>query len=557
MKRLFLYVLLVVFFMECKVQKTTNVVVKQQQKHTIDRPKLIVGIVVDQMRYDYLIRFYSKYGEKGFKRLLNQGFNCENTHYNYIPTHTAVGHTSIYTGTTPSMHGIISNNWYDKYKKKTIYCVDDANYKTVGANLETSGGGKTSPNRLQVTTITDQLKLAQINKGKVIGISIKDRAAMLPVGYSANAAYWFKGKKEAKFISSSYYIDALPKWVQDFNASGVAKSYLKPWNTLYNINTYTESIADNNNFEIEFKGEKTPTFPHNFPKLMQKNGNYDLLKTSPFGNTLLVDFAKATIKGEQLGKNDATDFLAMSFSSTDYIGHRFGANSKEIEDTYIRLDKEIERFLNFLDTEVGKQNYTLFLTADHAVIPVPSYLKKQKIKAGYFDMKSFKKYVNTITKTHFSSEELVENISNFQIFLNKEKIKSLKLSVSDVSKVIAEEIISFKGVYKTVTAQTLQQTNFTEGILHALQNGYNQKISGDILIVPSPATVYYKHKGSTHGSGYSYDTHVPLIFYGKGIKQGSTKRYIPIIDIAPTMANLLKIESPNACTGKIILEVLE
>ena len=553
MKRFFLYTLLVIFFTQCKAQKTTNITTKKQQNYTIDRPKLVIGIVVDQMRYDYLIRFYKRFGDGGFKRLLNEGFSCENTHYNYIPTHTAVGHTSIYTGTTPSMHGIISNNWYDKYQKKTIYCVDDSNYKTIGAK----SGGETSPFRLQATTIADQLKLAQINTGKVIGISIKDRASMLPVGHGADAAYWFRGKKDAKFISSSYYIDTLPKWVQDFNESGVAKNYLKPWKTLYDISTYSESIADNNNFEIEFKGEKTPTFPHDLPKLMQKNGNYSILKTSPFGNTLLVDFAKATIKGEQLGKNNNTDFLAMSFSSTDYIGHRFGANSKEIEDTYIRLDKEIERFLKFLDTEIGKNNYTLFLTADHAAIPVPNYLKTKKIKAGYFDMSSFKKYVNEITAAHFSSKELVENISNFQIFLNKEKIKSLKLDYKEVAAVIADEIIAFKGVYKTVTAQTLQKTDFTRGIMNALQNGYNQKISGDILIIPTPATVYYKHRGSTHGSGYSYDTHVPLIFFGKGIKKGTTKRFIPIVDIAPTMANLLKIESPNACTGKIITEVFK
>lgn len=553
MKKYILYTLLLLFYTQCKTQKTISTIEKEAQNYTIDRPKLVVGIVVDQMRYDFLIRFYNKYGNGGFKRLMNDGFNCENTHYNYMPTHTAVGHASIYTGTTPSMHGIISNNWYDKYRKESVYCVDDTNYKTIGAKK----GGKKSPYRLQVTTITDQLKLAQINTGKVIGISIKDRAAMLPVGHSADAAYWFRGKKDAKFISSTYYRKELPEWVNDFNTSGKAKEYLKTWTTLYDINTYTESITDDNEFEIKFKGEKAPTFPHEFPKLMQENKNYDLLKTSPFGNSLLVDFVKAAIKGEQLGKREVTDFLAISFSSTDYIGHRYGTDSKEVEDTYLRLDKDIEQFLKFLDIEIGKDNYTLFLTADHAAIPVPSYLKTKKIKAGYFEMKKFKKYVNNIAKKHFFSEEIIANISNFQIFLDKEKIKNLNLNYDKVTDVIANEIITFKGVYKAVTATTLQKTNFTDGISHSLQNGYNQKISGDILIVPTPATVYYKDKGSTHGSGYSYDTHVPLLFYGKGIKKGKTKRFIPIIDIAPTMSNLLKIESPNACTGRIILEVLE
>ncbi|RXP63374.1 alkaline phosphatase family protein [Lutibacter sp. HS1-25] len=521
---------------------------------TIKRPKLVVGIVVDQMRYDYLIKFYNKYGENGFKLLMNTGYNLQNVHYNYIPTYTAVGHTSIYTGTTPTNHGIISNNWYDKFEKKSIYCVDDDKYQSVGAK----DGGQKSPYRMLTTTVTDQLKLAQNMNGKTIGISIKDRSAILPAGHTANAAYWFEGGNTGKFISSTFYINELPSWVNDFNNSGIANSYLeKTWDTYYDINTYTESIADKNDFEEPFKGKETATFPYNLAELRKSNNNYDLLKTVAFGNDFTTDFAKATILGENLGKGEFTDFLAISFSSTDYAGHRFGVDSKEVEDSYIRLDKNIEDLIQFLNKEVGQGNYTLFLTADHAAIQVPSYLQTLKIPGGYFDSKKFVEFVNTISLTHFNSTEIIEDISNYQIFLNKDKIKELDLDILEVEQVFVDEILNFENVYKSVSAHTLQATSFTSGILQTLQNGYNQKLSGDILYVPNPTTITYSHMGSTHGSGYSYDTHVPLIFYGQGIKQGASNEYYPIVDIAPTISSLLKIEQPNGTTGKTITEVLK
>ncbi|TYP98071.1 type I phosphodiesterase/nucleotide pyrophosphatase [Tenacibaculum adriaticum] len=525
------------------------------EKKTVVKPKLVIGIVVDQMRYDYLIRFESKYGEGGFKRLLKHGFSLENAHYNYIPTYTAVGHTSIYTGTTPTNHGIIGNNWYDKYLKKSIYCVDDENYKTVGNEAD---GGKKSPYRLQTTTITDQLRLAQNMNGKTIGIAIKDRSAILPAGHSANAAYWFDGGSKGEWISSSYYMNDLPTWVQEFNKSGKADEYLnKPWETLYDIKTYTESITDDNNFEETFKGEEKPVFPHNIPTLRSKNNNYSILKAIPAGNSITADFAKAAIIAENLGKNNYTDFLAVSFSSTDYVGHQFGVASKEIEDTYLRLDKDLESFFNFLDTQVGKGNYTLFLTADHAATQVPAYLHSVKIPGSYFSNKKFKEFMDGVTEEHFKSSDLIENISNFQIFLNKEKIAQLKLNANEIAQTLADAAINYKGIYKSVTAKTMQSTTFTTGILNTLQNGYNQKFSGDVLLVPTPSTINYPKKGTTHGSGYSYDTHIPVIFYGNGIKKGSSKKKYEIIDIAPTISNLLQIEFPNGNTGKIIGEVLE
>ena len=519
------------------------------------KPKLVVGIVIDQMRYDYLTRYSDRYGKDGFNRILQNGFSLENAHYNYIPTYTAVGHASIYTGTTPSEHGIISNNWYDKYQKESIYCVDDNNYKTVGNEGKY---GQKSPKRLYTSTITDQLHLAQNMFGKTIGVSIKDRSAILPAGHTANAAYWYDGGNFNTWITSTYYMNELPKWVKDFNGNNNADKYLNtPWETLYDIKTYTSSRVDDNIYEGKLKGQESPTFPKNLKALRSRNGNFDLIKTVPAGNTYTTDFAKAAIIGENLGKSEHTDFLAVSYSSTDYIGHKYGVSAIETEDTYLRLDKDLADLFQFLDQQVGKDNYTLFLTADHAAVHVPAYLQSLKIPAHYLEMTKFRDFVLETTKKYFNSIDLIENVSNYQIFLDKDKVESLGLEVNTVAQKLADEIINFDGIYKAVTARTLQTTHFSSGILNSLQNGYNQKLSGDVLMIPNPATLTGGRTGTSHGSGYSYDTHVPIIFYGNGIKQGSSSKRYNITDIAPTIANLLNIESPNGTTGVVVDEVLE
>jgi len=545
MKRaIFYFFTSILLFSNCKFSETP-----------VKKPKLVIGIVIDQMRYDYLTRFADRYGKDGFNRILKNGFSLENAHYNFIPTYTAVGHASIYAGTSPNNHGIISNNWYDKVLKKSIYCVDDINYKTIGNDGIV---GQKSPHRLYTTTVADQLQLAQNMQGKTIGIAIKDRSAILPVGHTANAAYWYDAGNKNQWITSSFYMEELPDWVKAFNSNNKADAYLnEAWETLYDIKTYSQSRADNNIYENNLNGQEKPVFPKNLKKLREQNDNFSLIKTIPAGNTYTIDFAKAVIKGEQLGKSEFTDFLAVSFSSTDYVGHRYGVASVETEDTYLRLDKDLGHFFNFLDTEVGKENYTLFLTADHAAVHVPSYLQSLKIPAHYISTTKLKKFLSDITQKYFNSKELIENVSNYQIFLNQEKIEALGFNKNTVAQRLADEVLSFDKIYKAVTAKTLQTTNFTEGIMHSLQQGYNPKFSGDVLMIPYPATLNYSRKGTSHGSGYSYDTHVPVIFYGNGIKKGASKKTYKIIDIAPTISNLLKIEAPNGTSGKIIEEVLK
>ncbi|MFK7782061.1 alkaline phosphatase PafA [Psychroserpens sp.] len=512
-----------------------------------DNPKLVVGIVVDQMRYDYLTRFNDKYSEGGFKRMIKEGFNCKNNHFNYVPTYTGPGHASVFTGTTPKYHGVISNNWYDKTSKSTVYCASDSTVTSVGT---LSRSGQMSPHRMLTTTFSDENRLFTQMKGKTIGIAIKDRGAILPAGHTANAAYWFKGKDEGHFITSSYYMESLPKWVSDFNASNSAESYFKVWDTFYDISTYTESGSDISDFEGGFDGKETPTFPYDLNALKDENRYFDILKGTPFGNSLTTDFAIAAIKGEQLGQDNYTDILTVSYSSTDYVGHNFGVSSKEIQDTYIRLDKDLERLFIYLDNTVGIGDYTVFLTSDHGAVEIPAYLKSTKIPAGYFYNDRRKVKFQKFLLDTYGTNEVIENISNNQIFLNRAKLKELGLSISEVQEQIANEQINYDNIAKVYTASIMNSTNFTNGIEALLQNGFNQKRSGDIILVNDISYIAYRKTGTTHGSGSNYDTHVPLLFFGKGIKHGETYQRTVIPDIAPTISALLGISFPNASTGQ-------
>ncbi|WP_179315535.1 alkaline phosphatase PafA [Winogradskyella undariae] len=535
-------------FIACGAQNTTTDSKSQTTSLEItERPKLVVGIVVDQMRYDYLTRFQSKFGDGGFNRMISEGFNCKNNHFNYVPTYTGPGHASVYTGTTPKIHGIIGNNWYNKETKAMVYCASDDNVKPVGTEDE---AGQMSPHRMQTTTFGDENRLFTQMQGKTIGISLKDRGAILPAGHTANAAYWFHGKDEGAWITSSFYMNELPQWVKDFNVSKKAKSYLKEWNTLYDISTYTESGVDENTFEGGFKGKDKATFPYDLKKLSKENNGFDILKATPYGNSLTVDFAIAAVKAENLGKDQITDVLAVSFSATDYVGHNFGVNSKEVEDTYLRLDKDLERLFNYLDATVGKGEYTVFLTADHGAVDVPSYLESVKVPAGYVDNKDRKERFKTFLNVTYGTEAIVENISNNQIFLDRAKVKELGLKLSGVQDAIAMEQLSYPNISKVYTATTMSTTSFPVGVEELIENGFNQKRSGDVILVNDIAFISYSKTGSTHGSSSNYDTHVPLLFFGKGIKHGETFNKTIIPDIAPTISALLGISFPNGATGQ-------
>ena len=524
------------------------------------RPKLVVGIVVDQMRQEYLYRFSNKFSEGGFKRMMNEGFMLQNAHYNYVPTVTGAGHASVYTGATPANHGIIGNDWYDKEEKKNVYCAGDPKVSTVGsASVE---DGKMSPHRLLSTTITDELKLSTQKKAKVIGISIKDRGSILPAGHMADAAYWYD-EKVGKFISSTFYMNALPVWVDNFNKRNLPDKYLsQTWNTLYPIEQYVESGPDVTPYEGKLGGKDKPTFPYDLPAMFKKSG-YDILSYTPFSNDYLTEMAKATLDGEKMGTDEWPDFLCVSYSATDKLGHAVGPNAIELEDIYLRLDRSLADLFKKLDEVAGKGNYVVFLSADHAVAENPQYLIDNKVPAGFLRTNNLKARLIDFLKPYFPGKEVIHTIMNEQIYFNHDVFSS-DPKTGGMDLLIATELtVNFllqeKGVANAFPKSLLRQGDFGEAGHKGLAiRGYNPKRSGDISMILEPAWYDgWSITGTTHGSSYTYDTHVPILFLGKGIKHGTSVLPHTITDIAPTLAILLKTKFPNACTGQPVAELFD
>ena len=515
-----------------------------------ERPKLVVGIVVDQMRFDYLYKYWNRYGNEGLKRMINEGYQCKNLQFNYVPTYTAPGHAAIYTGTTPARNGMIANDWYDRKKAGAMYCTEDPSVATVGA--ATVKVGKMSPRNMLSTTVSDELRIATNKKGKVIGVSLKDRGAILPAGHLGNAAYWFDGES-GNWVSSTFYMTELPKWLQDFNAKQSALIYLKKgWNTLYPIESYTASLPDKNNYETPFKGKTEAVFPYLLDSLMAKNGGQNLIKATPYGNTFTKDIALAAIDGESLGKDEITDMLCVSFSSTDFVGHQFGPDAIEMEDTYLRFDQDIADFLKQLDTKVGKGEYLVFLSADHGGATVPAYLMDERAPGGYMNYAPMEDSIKSILKRKFDASDWFLEIQNDQIYLNETKIAASKFSLETVEEYLAEKLIAFDGVHSITTASRLNKNEYSKGTLHLVQQGFYGKRSGNVIITLEPNWMEYSKTGTTHGSPYSYDTRVPMLWYGWKIQKGETVLPYFINDIAPTVSWLLNIPFPNATSGNPI-----
>lgn len=515
----------------------------------LQRPKLVVGIVVDQMRPDYLYRFYTRFGNDGFKRLIGGGFVCENTFIPYTPTYTAAGHACVYTGSVPSLNGIVGNNWYDKEKRKAVYCTDDDTAKTIGSN---SVAGKMSPRNMWATSVADELRLASNFRGKTIGIALKDRGAILPAGHTANGAYWFDNASGGWITSNFYRLD-LPDWVNKLNAKRLPDAYLAGnWSTLYPVKTYVQSDADDRPYEATLSGNDN-AFPHRTDTV--KLNKYEVFRHTPFGNTYTIEAAKAAIEGEQLGTRGETDFLALSFSSTDYVGHSFGPNSVEIEDTYLRLDKDLGEFLNYLDAKIGTGQYLLFLTADHAVAHVPAFANQMRLPAGTASTTTMQRAVNEALQKEFGAGSYILSVINYQVHLNNEWIAANNLDRAAIKRTILRTLLAQPGVMKAVDLENLASANLPQQVNMMLTNGYNQKLSGELQFIYKPGWFDGGYAGTTHGSWNPYDAHIPLLWYGWNIKPGKTAREVYMTDIAPTAAALLHIQMPSASVGKVITEI--
>lgn len=521
-----------------------------QQQPGISRPKLVVGVVVDQMRWDYLYRFYDRYGKGGLKRLMNDGFNCQNTKIDYLPSFTAPGHTCIYTGSVPALHGIVANEWEDIRTGREWYCTEDTTVQSVGGGK----AGLMSPRNMLASTITDELRLATNFRSRTFGISIKDRGAILPAGHSANAAYWYDGEN-GSFISSSFYMKQLPQWLRHFNQRNITDSLMKQdWNTLYPIASYKESTPDDNAYEGAMKGEARPVFPHKTSATMGKSK--DAIRSTPYGNTITRLMAQACIEGERLGQQGTTDFLAVSFSSTDYVGHQYAPNSIEIEDTYLRFDQELEQLLNYLDTKVGKGNYTLFLTADHGGAHNPTFLNDNRIPGRSLPMAKITKALNRFLWQQYDDSSLVSSLMNYQVYLNENAIASHKLDREKVRMEIIDWFRVQEGVTNVIDLEHTDKSIVPEPIRTMVTNGYYANRCGTIQIILDPGWFSgYGITGTTHGSWNPYDVHIPLLWYGWGIKKGETFRTTHMTDISATLAALLYIQAPNACVGEVIEEI--
>lgn len=522
------------------------------------QPKIVVGIVIDQMCYDYLYRFQHVYTNGGFNRLMNKGTNCRNVQYNYVPTYTAPGHASIYTGTTPSNHGIIGNDWYVRDTKQTVTSVSNSKFAAVGGSATSTGA---APLNLRTYTITDQLKMAS-PKSKVISVSIKDRSAILPGGHLSDGTYWFD-YNTGDFITSTFYMQQLPDWVQRFNAKFDPAKDLKTWKLLLPESTY--QLTDQSNYEVVLTGKTSATFPYDFQDMISKGALANHLFTiSPQANEVLTELAITALEQENLGQDQYTDFLCVSYSTPDIAGHAFGPYSREMEDMYARLDRELQRLFSSLETRYGKDGFVLFLTADHAVVPVPQMLIEKKMPGGYFFMESHLQVLRDDFIMKYNAD-LLEYEINQNIYLNLKRIDSLKLDVQEVAAFAATELRKWPEVKTVLTKQELlsgaAKTDFWGEML---RNGYDLQRSGELIFLLQPGYLAKEqdepkaHQGTSHGSAFNYDTHVPLLWYGKGIEPGlQIFDPIQITDIAPTLIHLLNLQRSGSMIGQPILPILE
>lgn len=522
-------------------------ILAQAQTKQVSRPKVVIGLVVDQMRWDYLYKFYPLYGEGGFKRLLNNGYSCQNTMVNYLPSHTAPGHSGIYTGSVPSIHGIAGNAFIENSDGLLHDACEDKSVDLLGSSKK----GSSSPKNLLVTTIGDELRLSTGMKSRVFSIAIKNRGSVLPGGHLANAAYWYDDD-QGNFTTSTYYMKSLPDWLVSFNSRNLDEDLIKyGWNL--KPGDYSLCTPDITDYEESIIKGSPASFPYDFSKMEFSSRNDAFCKT-PFGNTYTIMMARACIEGEKIGKGSSTDMLCLSFSSVDELAHQYGLNSVEMQDMMVKLDQDIAGFLTFLDQEYGVGNYLTFLTADHGGSHNQKFLTDLNVPAGVFP-KSTVKELNSMLKDKFGMDSIVIAFPNYyQVFLNNPLLSKSTISRSSIRQAIMDWFLEKPEVLYAVDLYNISTSNLPTKIKEMVMNGYNRRRGGDVQVILNPAWYEYvgKTKGNTHGTWSPADTHIPLVFFGWGIKKGETTVETYTTDIAPTICAMLHIQMPNGCVGKPI-----
>ncbi|HUU99392.1 MAG TPA: alkaline phosphatase family protein [Bacteroidales bacterium] len=521
-----------------------------------DKPKLVIGIVVEQLRSDHLEKFRDRLSENGIKRLLNEGTFFRNASYAYMLTQSAPGYATIATGAEPSYHGITSDNWYLPLKNELIYCTKDISVNPVGGSYE---AGLHSPVNLHASTFPDELKMATNSKSKVFAVGLKEHASIFSAGHAANGAFWYDNTT-GTWMSCNYYMNSLPSWVGDFNAMKFSESYLNSsWTQLKSPTDYMDCLPDTNKYETGFNGINY--FPYDLKKLSTKTGrgsvrDFSMLRETPFGNTFTTSFAIRLIEKEELGKDDVTDFLGICYSSTDYIGHRFGPSSVETADAILRLDHDIETLLTYLNDNLGKRNILIYLTSAHGISEIPDVLQSNRIPAGYFKQNQALQLLRSYLNAVYGEGDWVKGYSERQIFLNRTLIEDARIPLEEIQKRVARFLVQFTGVASVYPYSAFEANDFGNGNLHRIINNFSPQRSGDVIIILNPGWVEKESDQVTnHNSPYEYDTHVPLLWYGWTVNRASVTRKVNITDIAATLSTLCKVPYPNACTGVPMFEL--
>ena len=525
------------------------------QKIPPEKPKLIVGITVSGMQYDYLSVYWNKFGEGGFKKMATNGANCKNARYSYLITEPSVGFASIATGSRPSEHGVVSDFWYRRSTNEVVGSLDDPDQTSVGGSY---GTGPISPSLLHSRTLSDEMRVKSRFKSRSFGISMDPQAAVMMAGHTASGAYWLD-PTQASWITSTFYMDSLPGWVNEFNTKNYRDLYLdRSWETFRPIAEYEESMLDNNAYETGFNGQIT--FPYDLQKISsagRDSKDYRILMSTPWGNTYTKDMAIAAIVNEELGQHEVTDMIHIGFNTTKYLANFYSTWSVETQDTYLRLDQDIAHLLEFLDEQLGLENVLVYVTAENALAVDPNYLAESRIPSGFFNYRTsvslLKSYLNAI----YGRGEWVTFYYAQQIYLNHQLIQDSNLSLEEVQDQVARFMVQINGVSNALQAYVLQQNYFTDGVLHRIQNSYYQKRSGDVILYLTPGWVEHSNVGGGAYAEFKYTPHVPMIFYGWKINRVTIPYRVSPTDIAPSIASFLEISMPDNATGVVISDLVK
>lgn len=522
-----------------------------------EKPKLVIGIIVEQLRYDHIERFRDRFSDNGIKRLINEGTYFKNASFEYMLTQSAPGHATISTGAEPSSHGIPSDNWYIPLRNELIYSTKDAQVNPVGGSFES---GLHSPVNLQASTFSDELKMATNQKAKVFSVGIKESSSILSGGHAADGTFWFDNTT-GTWMSSSYYLDSLPGWITDFNALNHAESYLNnSWELFRSAENYTDCLPDSNKFEAGFGSVNY--FPYDLKKIRSKElagpkNSFSLIRETPFANSLTTSFAMRLIERENLGRDDITDYLSICYSATDNIGHRFGPSSVEMGDAILRLDDEIRYLLSYLNDSIGKRNILIYFTSSHGISEIPSVLEYNRIPSGYFRQNQAVQLLRSYMNAVYGEGDWIKGYSERQVFLNRTLIEDARLPLDEVQKKVTRFLVQFTGVAAAYPYSAFESNDFGNGNLKRIMNNFNPQRSGDVIITLNPGWVEKEGDYVTnHNSPYEYDSHVPLIWYGWAINRENVTRKVNMADIAATLSSLCKVPYPNACTGQPLIELL-